>query len=92
MYYPINATSISLIPKVDNPLMMKDFRPISCCNVTYKVITKILVRRLKPLLPSLISGNQSAFVQGKTIQSNILLIRELVKKLYEAWGTEMLCH
>lgn len=90
MYYPLNATSISLIPKVDNPLMMKDFRPISCCNVTYKVITKILVRRLKPLIPSLISDNQSAFVKGRSIQSNILLIHELVKN-YKKQGGPKCC-
>lgn len=86
MYYPINATSITLILKVDSPIMMKDFRPISCCNITYKVITKILVRRLKPLLPSLFSDNQSAFVKGRTIQSNVLLIYELVKNYKDLGG------
>lgn len=54
IYYPMNATAISLIPKVDNPIRMNEFRPISCCNVTYKVISKILVSRLKPLLPDLV--------------------------------------
>lgn len=86
MYYHINATSISLIPKTENPTKMKDFRPISFCNVTYKVITKILANRLKPLLPSLISDNQSAFVKGRTIQSNILLVHELVKNYKKADG------
>lgn len=44
----INHTNIALIPKVDNPETVSNFRPISLCNVTYKIITKIMVNRLKP--------------------------------------------
>lgn len=52
IYYPVNATTISLIPKVDNPIKTNDFRPVSCCNVTYKVISKVLASRLKPYFPA----------------------------------------
>ncbi|KAL0444855.1 UNVERIFIED_CONTAM: hypothetical protein Slati_2208200 [Sesamum latifolium] len=51
----VNATLLALIPKVQSPTTMADFRPISCCNVLYKAITKILVLRLRPLLSRLVS-------------------------------------
>ena len=50
-----NNTFIALIPKVANPTFVKDFRPISCCNVMLKVITKILAKRVKEVMCSLVS-------------------------------------
>ena len=47
MLKEMNATSISLIPKVANPTRLTDFRPISCCNTVYKCIAKILAGRIK---------------------------------------------
>ena len=51
----INFTHIALIPKINNPERMFDFRPISLCNVVYKVISKVLTNRLKPVLATVIS-------------------------------------
>lgn len=79
LYFPLNTTVISLIPKVACSVKMKEFMPISCCNVSYKVISKIIANRIKPLLPLLVNPNQSAFVKGRSIQDNILLMHSLVR-------------
>ncbi|KAL0420752.1 UNVERIFIED_CONTAM: hypothetical protein Slati_3098100 [Sesamum latifolium] len=73
----VNATLVALIPKVQSPMTVADFRPISCCNVLYKAITKILVQRLRPLLSRLVSPTQNAFIPGRLISDNILLAQEL---------------
>lgn len=62
---------------------MKDYRPISCCNVPYKVISKIIANRLKKLLPDFISPNQSAFVKDWLLIENLLLATELVKDYHK---------
>ncbi|GKA12810.1 RNA-directed DNA polymerase, eukaryota, reverse transcriptase zinc-binding domain protein, partial [Tanacetum coccineum] len=75
----MNATLISLIPKVSTPNKVSDYRPIACCNVIYKCISKIITDRIKLTLHKLINLNQSAFIQGRVIQENILITHELLK-------------
>ncbi|KAK4400694.1 hypothetical protein Sango_1175500 [Sesamum angolense] len=69
----VDATLLSLISKVQVPATVADFRPISCCNVLYKAITKIMVQRLSPILECLISPSHNAFIPGRSISDNVLL-------------------
>lgn len=72
------ASHLALIPKDLNPLSIDCFRPISLCNVSYKVVTKILANKLKKLLPYLISENQGGFVPHRQITDNVILIQEVI--------------
>lgn len=61
----LNSTNIALIPKMKSTSRVTEFQPISLCNVMYKLISKVLVNRLKKILPAIISKNQSALVLGR---------------------------
>jgi len=74
----VNDTCIVLIPKIQFPEQLKDFRPISLCNVIYKVVSKCLVNRLRPILEDIISPNQSAFIPGRMITDNALIAFECI--------------
>jgi hypothetical protein len=62
-----NSTFLVLIPKVDFPDTFDDFRPISLCNCLYKIISKVIVVRIKPLLSNVISSEQFGFLKGRLI-------------------------
>ncbi|KAL2248007.1 UNVERIFIED_CONTAM: putative mitochondrial protein [Sesamum indicum] len=74
----VNSTLLALIPKVHTPMTVGDFRPISCCNVLYKIIAKLLVQRLSVVLDKIISPYQGAFIPRRSIGDNILLGQELL--------------
>ncbi|KAJ0600128.1 putative RNA-directed DNA polymerase [Helianthus annuus] len=73
-----SASFISLIPKVSDPVTLSDFRPISLIGVINKIISKILANRLKGVLNSIISHEQSAFVASRNIVDSPLILNEVV--------------
>uniref|UniRef100_A0A803PSI7 Reverse transcriptase domain-containing protein n=1 Tax=Cannabis sativa TaxID=3483 RepID=A0A803PSI7_CANSA len=75
----VSATSISLIPKIDNPQGASDYRPIACCTTTYKCISKMICTRLSEVLPELIHENQGAFVKKRLLAHNVLILQDLLK-------------
>lgn len=79
MHPGINSTSIALIPKVNTPTTMGDFRPISLYSVAYKGIVKIIANHLKMVLPEVIDIVQSVFIKGRSISYNILMAQELFR-------------
>jgi hypothetical protein len=74
MFQKINKSLIVLIPKVPNPSSCSHFRPINLCNVTYKIIAKLLVNKVRPLLPKLVSPCQSAFIPNYWITENEVIV------------------
>lgn len=79
----LNSTILALIPKKLESKEMKDYRPISCCNVIYKTISKILANRLKSILADFIAPNQSAFIEDRMLMENLLLATELVRDYHK---------
>ena len=75
-----NHTLIALVPKSDHSPQVRDYRPISCCTVIYKVISKILASRMAKVMDRLLDPAQAALVRDRSIAENIHLAQELLRK------------
>jgi hypothetical protein len=65
-----------VIQKINDPQTLKDYIPTALCNVIYKVVVKCIINRMRPMLDSLISDSQSAFIPGRLISDNALIAFE----------------
>ncbi|GAU39751.1 hypothetical protein TSUD_219940 [Trifolium subterraneum] len=74
----LNSTFIALIPKVDNPQRLNDFRPISLAGSLHKILAKVLANRLRLVIGSVISESQTTFVKDSQILDDILIANEVV--------------
>ena len=72
-----NASFVTLVPKVIDPLTLVDYRPVNLIGCVSKVITKVLAERLKGVICSVISRNQTAFLKGRSILDGPLMVNEL---------------
>ena len=78
-----NSTFLALIPKEDNPASFDRFWPISLCNASYKILAKLLTKRLNPLLGSLISPQQGGFVKGRHLVDNVIQVQEAIHSIFQ---------
>lgn len=84
----LKETHIVLIPKSDHPELASQFRPIGLCNVVYKIVTKVIVNRIKPHLPFFISNTQSSFVPGRQGTDNIVIMQEVLHTMKRKQGVK----
>lgn len=87
----LKATFIVLVPKSENAASPDKFRPISLTNELYKIISRLLVNRLKPVIAKLIGSMQSAFIPRRSTADNILVSQDLIHNSHLSRGCPRMC-
>ena len=82
----MNQILITLILKCRSPESLSNYRPISLCNTTYKIVTKIIVNRIRPFLSELVSPLQATFVPGRKGLDNAIIVQELIHTMSKKKG------
>eukprot|EP00253_Pinus_taeda_P008572 PITA_08572 len=90
MYQGLNATFLALIPKSKEANTPDKYLLISLCNIIYKIVSKVIATRLKPLLPLIISPEKSGYVEGRQITDGIILTHEIIHSLKHTKKPSML--
>lgn len=88
LHLVMNEILLVLISKVNNPISVPQFRPVSLRNVIFKIFTKAMTTRLKKLLQEVVSPFQSSFVPVRRITDNIIIFHEAFHSLRSRKGTE----
>ena len=78
----LNSAYLTLIPKKAEALEAKDYRPISLVHSFAKLVTKLMANRLAPLLDNMVASDQSAFIRGRCIHDNFMLVQQTIKVLH----------
>ena len=80
------ATNLFLIPKINHPDMITQFRPISLCNTRYKLVSHIILQRLEPYIADIINPCQVGFVSGHRMSDNIFIVQEIIHTMVRKFG------
>jgi len=75
-----NASFIALIPKVADPQNLNEYKPILLIGCMYKIVAKLLAKRLKKVLPIIIDERQFAFIGGRHLLHSVIIANEVVKE------------
>jgi hypothetical protein len=79
--YRLNFGVINLIPKKDNTIKIKDYRPICLLNISFKIITKVLTNRIGLVADRIVSPSQTAFMPGRNILEGVIILHESIQEL-----------
>ncbi|MCH79574.1 putative ribonuclease H protein [Trifolium medium] len=82
----VNCNDICLIPKVEHPKYIQQFRPISLCNTLYKIVSKVLTNRIKNTITKVVSPHQTGFIPGRSIHENIVVAQEMAHTMCQMQG------